>query len=147
MKPINLLISASILLCQLLCLVSCKSIIEETVISECEMCSREGKEKRKAFYEKMSKIQGDDDDDDDDDDAQKAVFSNIEQYHRHLRNTIRQMTKLETLCQCNPHSLAPLPSGNGYGCFAAVPVLPFFLYPRGELSGREGRHQACLHRQ
>ena len=103
MKPINLLISASILLCQLLCLVSCKSIIEETVISECEMCSREGKEKRKAFYEKMSKIQGDDDDDDDDDDAQKAVFSNIEQYHRHLRNTIRQMTKLETLCQCNPY--------------------------------------------
>ncbi len=102
MKPINPLISAAFLLCQLFCLVSCKSIMEETVISECEMCSREGKEKRKAFYEKMSKIQGDDDDDDDDDDAQKAVFSNIEQYHRHLRNTIRQMTKLEALCQCNP---------------------------------------------
>ena len=100
MKQINLLISTTFLLFQLFCLVSCKSIMEETVISECEMCSREGKEKRKAFYEKMSKIQGDDDDDDE---TQKVGFSNIEQYHRHLRNTIRQMTKLETLCQCNPY--------------------------------------------
>ena len=102
MKQINLLISATFLLFQLFCLVSCKSIMEETVISECEMCSREGKEKRKAFVEKMSKIQSDDDDDDDDE-TQKVGFSNIEQYHRHLRNTIRQMTKLETLCQCNPY--------------------------------------------
>ena len=103
MKPINLLISAAFLLFQLFCLVSCKSIMEETVVSECEMCSREGKEKRKAFVEKMSKIQSDDDDDDDDDEAPKTGFSDIEQYHRHLRNTIRQMTKLETLCQCNPY--------------------------------------------
>ena len=113
MKPINLLISAAFLLCQLFCLVSCKSIMEETVISECEMCSREGKEKRKAFIEKMSKIQSDDDDDDE---AIETGFSNIEQYHRHLRNTIRQMTKLEALCQCNPYE---------YDTLDAFEKLPF----------------------
>ena len=113
MKPINLLISAAFLLCQLFCLVSCKSIMEETVISECEMCSRESKEKRKAFIEKMSKIQSDDDDDDE---AIETGFSNIEQYHRHLRNTIRQMTKLEALCQCNPYE---------YDTLDAFEKLPF----------------------
>ena len=92
-----------------MCLVSCKSIQEEAVISECEFCSPEAKANQRdalANFRQLKELSKNDSDDDDDDDDDTPNFgmgcTNIEEQHRHMRNIIRRDTKREALCQCNP---------------------------------------------
>ena len=93
----------------MVCLVSCKSIQEEAVISECDFCSPTVKAEQRAAlanFRQLKELSKSDDDDDDDDDDDTPNFGMgctiIEEQHRHMRNIIRRDTKREALCQCNP---------------------------------------------
>ncbi|MBR5078416.1 MAG: hypothetical protein IKX30_06720, partial [Victivallales bacterium] len=103
-----------------LAFVSCKSIQKEPVVSECKLCSPEAKAKRQAWIASLSKKHLLASDDDDDDDKEHSL--DIEQYHRHLRNTIRRMTKLEALCQCNPFE------GDQLDAFSEIPFRKTLLF-------------------
>jgi hypothetical protein len=106
---INFMTIAFFLLLSTMCLVSCKSIQEEAVISECEFCSPTAKAEQRAAlanFRQLKELSKSDDDDDDDDDDDTPNFGmgcvNIEEQHRHMRNYIRRDTKREALCRCNP---------------------------------------------
>ena len=103
---INFMTIAFFLL-SMMCLVSCKSIQEEAVISECDFCSPTVKAEQRAAlanFRQLKELSNSDDDDDDDDDTPYfgPEVTNIEEQHRHMRNIIRRDTKREALCQCNP---------------------------------------------
>lgn len=90
----------------MVCLVSCKSIQEEAVISECDFCSPTVKAEQRAAlanFRQLKELSKSDDDDDDDDTPNFGMGCTIiEEQHRHMRNIIRRDTKREALCQCNP---------------------------------------------